>query len=510
MHRSDHPHRRRSRAWLPSAAALALWAASAPALAAQRPAPPKPPPPLNRAALGAALRKELGGPALRKARVGVVAFDLIDREMVFTHEPDALRVVASNNKLFTTAAALELLGADFQFRTTVSAWGKVAAGGLLRGSLVVVGRGDPNISGRFHKGKATAVLEQWAAAVAEAGIKRVRGGVVADATYFDRMHTHPDWPRGSHAAWYCAPTGALSFNDNCVSLIVQPSKTRGALAVCSTVPATGYVRIVNSCRTTMPRRGAHKVVVHRRLGSNQLLVSGRIRQKAPPVRAPVTVHDPALYTATVFREVLIAKGIEVGGPARVRTPDFRIDPADCAELVTTTSSLADSVAVANTRSQNFYAEQILKTLGREHKGKGTFRHGAAAVGEFLRQAKIRGTYAYRDGSGLAPGNRFTPRQVAALLAYMNCRRAGTLFWRSLAEPGKAGTLLRRHGLRPLQGRLFAKTGYIQGVSALSGYLEARTGRLLAFAILVNDFKASLGEVRAAQDRICLLLDRYQP
>jgi D-alanyl-D-alanine carboxypeptidase/D-alanyl-D-alanine-endopeptidase (penicillin-binding protein 4) len=465
-------------------------------------------PGLRREQLAEKVRGLVAAPALRSARVGVAVLDLVDGEWLFEHDATQLHAVASNNKLATTAAALELLGPGFEFRTTVAAVGRISADGTLRGDLLLVGRGDPSISGRFHKGKTTVVLEQWAEAVAAAGIKAVRGGIIADDTYFDRQHTHPLWPKGQHAAWYSAPVGALSFNDNCVLLSVVPGATRGSLARAFVEPKTSYVQLRSTCRTSRARLGGNRVLAHRRAGTNQILVSGEIRHKGAPFRTWITVDDPALYTATVFREVLEAKGIAVGGPPRLRTPTVHIHPSARLELATTSSLLKDALAVANKNSQNFYAEQLLKTLGREKKGRGTFAAGAEVVAAFLRDAGVRGTFSYRDGSGLARTNRFSPRQLVTLLSYMNGRRWGAIYLRSLAEPGQAGTLARR--LLPVKERLHAKTGYIKGVSALSGYVEAHGGRLLAFSILVNDFRCSLGEVRAIQDAICLNLAQYRP
>jgi len=464
---------------------------------------------LDRRALVAKLQGLVEVPALRRARVGVAVVDLSDGGWLFECEADQPCVVASNNKLATTAAALELLGPAFQFRTDVLAVGPIARDGALRGDLLVIGRGDPSISGRSHDGKPTAVLEEWAEAVAAAGIKSVRGGILADDTYFDRQHLHPLWPKGQHAAWYCAPVSALSFNDNCVLLTVVPGPKRGSLALASVEPNTSYVQLLNKCLTSRARLGGNQVLAHRRAGANQISIRGEIRQGGAPFRTWITVDEPALYTATVFREVLESKGIGVGGPVRLRAPTDHIRPSSCLELTTTASALSDAVAVANRNSQNFYAEQILKTLGQVKLGKGTFASGAEVVAGFLREAGLRGTFTYHDGSGLARANRFSPRQLVTLLAYMNGCRAGGLYLRSLAEPGAAaGTLARR--LLPLKGRLFAKTGYIAGASALSGYVETRAGRLLAFSILVNDFRCPLGEVRAIQDAICFTLGDYAP
>ena len=461
-------------------------------------------PPLGKKALVAELTRLVRSPELLRARVGVAVCDLVERRWLFLYQADSPYAVASNAKLATTAAALELLGPGYQFRTTVAHTGKVQGDGVLVGDLVVIGRGDPSISGRFHDGNPTAVLAQWADAVKAAGIREVRGDIIADETYFDRRHTHPDWPKGQHAAWYCAPVSALSFNDNCVLVVVRPSEKNGEAARVEVVPPTGYVRLFNRCRTIRSRNG--RVVVHRPAGKNDIYVGGGIPRKGPPFSVWVTVHEPALYTATVFREVLAARGVKVTGRVRLKTPTVRFGPGRLREIITTTSGLREAVEVANARSQNFYAGQIFKTLGREKAGEGSFAAGARVVEAFLRGAGVKGPVALADGSGLARTNRLSPMQIVTLLAYMNCRRTGSIFVRSLARPGEPGTLANR--LLQLKGKLFAKTGYIVGACSLSGYLEAANDRLLAFSILVNDFRIPLWRVRAFQDAICLVLSRY--
>ena len=463
---------------------------------------------LDAAELAAACRKLVASPALRRARVSVAVADLSDGEWLVAEGAELLCSVASNAKLATTAAALDALGPDFRFRTTVAAVGKVH-GTVLHGDLLVVGRGDPSLSGRFHDGKPTAVLEQWAKAVVDAGISEVRGSIIADDSYFDRVHVHTEWPKGQHSAWYCAQVSALSFNDNCLLLVVAPGAKRHAAARCSTVPSTSYVDIVNRVVTSRARIGKRAVAAHRAIGRNHIQVTGSIRDRDPPYTTWITIDEPALFTATVFREVLAARGIRCG-PARLRVPGLRLDPAATRELITTTSTLGQAVAVANSRSQNFYAEQILKTLAREKAGKGTWPAGVELVKAFLRRAHVKGAFEVRDGCGLARANRYSARQLCLLLAYMHGHKHRDVYHGSLAEPGKPGTLARRPGLVPLAGRLRAKTGYILNASALSGYLDTRGGRRVAFSILVNDFRTSLASVRAAQDKLCHAIADYAP
>lgn len=483
------------------AAALALAAAGHAAAAAQAKG-------LHAADLAEACRKVVGHRALRRARVSVAVADLSDGQWLFTHGADLLCSVASNAKLATTAAALDALGPDFEFRTTVAAVGKIH-GKVLHGNLLVIGRGDPSISGRFHDDNETAVLERWADAVADAGIAEVRGGIVADATYFDNQHLHPEWPDDQYSAWYCAQIAALSFNDNCLLVAVRPGARRGGPARVAVQPPTDYVTLVNRVTTSRARLGKRAVTVHRAMGRNQVTASGAIREGDRPYTTWVTIDDPPLFTATVFREVLARKGIRCG-PPRPRSPDLHIDPDDVTEIVTTTSTLAQAVAVANARSQNFYAEMILKTLAREKAGKGTWPAGTERVAAYLRRAHLKGSFDVRDGSGLARANRYSARQLCILLAHVAGTDHAELYRKSLAQPGRPGTLAHRSGLFPLRKRLRAKTGYIRGVCSLSGYLDTRGGRRVAFAFLINDFHCSLGQARAVQDKLCLTLARYAP
>ena len=241
--------------------------------------------------------------------------------------------------------ALELLGPGYRFRTTVAWTGTLRSDGVLQGDLVLIGRGDPSISGRFHRGMATAVMNEWADAVEAAGIRQVWGDIIADDSFFDRQHTHPDWPRSQLAAWYCAPISALSFNDNCILVIVRPGEKQGKPATVQTAPPTPFVRVFNRCRTTRPRSGLNRVLVNRLPGKNDIYVSGGIPRGSPPASFWITVHEPALYTATVFREVLAARGVKVSGQVRLKTPTVRFGPGRLHELVTTTSLLSDAVFI---------------------------------------------------------------------------------------------------------------------------------------------------------------------
>ncbi|HLG30123.1 MAG TPA: D-alanyl-D-alanine carboxypeptidase/D-alanyl-D-alanine-endopeptidase, partial [Candidatus Brocadiales bacterium] len=221
----------------------------------------------------------------------------------------------------------------------------------------------------------------------------------------------------------------------------------------------------------------------------------------------VTIHNPGLYLATVFKEILEKQGVKVQGAARLINPDEYRNTQNLQAITQTVSTMEQTVIVANTRSQNLYAEQILKTLGSNLKGTGSFSSGIEVMQNFMRSLGYeRGQYQMVDGSGLSSENKFSPKMVTSLLAYMYNHKYSQTFMQSLAIPGdEEGSLRNRmHGV-PYKSRIRAKSGYISGVTALSGYIETLNDDVLAFSILVNDLKTGAKTVKDIQDSICKTL-----
>ena len=429
------------------------------------------------------------------------------RDMYASNSHTAL-LPASVLKLFTTAAALDRLGPEYAFVTRVLAHGKIGSG-ILQGDLILKGSGDPSISGRFHKGNELAVPREWARAVKAAGIRRIAGDLIADDRLFDRVYLAPGWPADQLAKWYCAQVSALSFNDNCIDLTVRPGAAPGAPALLSLSPSTRYVTLANSC-TTVSARARQGVAVTRGQGANRIVVSGRICANSPARVQTVTVHNPALYLATVFAEELARQGVALGGRIRLAGPgDGTISGTRI--VASTKSSLGRSIRVANKRSQNLYAELILKTLGARETGRGTFRAGAGAVVAFARKIGIGPKELHMsDGCGLSRDGRASAWAVVELLRHMAGRRCAKAFRDSLAVSGVDGTLRNRLKAKAYRGRLRGKTGTIKGVKALGGYVRGRNGAHFAFAIILNDLKRG-GKRQASrlQDAICRALADYE-
>ena len=225
--------------------------------------------------------------------LGIHIVEMASGETVYEHAAEKLRVIASNTKLFTTAAALDRLGPGFFLETNLLLKGRLA-GSALQGNLAIIGGGDPNISGRHYEGDSFAVFRSWAEAIRERGVERIEGDLFLVHGFFEPPRVHPDWPEDQLGRWYEAPVEALSFNDNCVLVKVWPGRSPGAPARVEMVPDLGMFEVRNSAKTTNSSR-RHTVILDRLNGSSVLTVAGSVYQHAAPVESWVTVPDPLRY-----------------------------------------------------------------------------------------------------------------------------------------------------------------------------------------------------------------------
>jgi D-alanyl-D-alanine carboxypeptidase/D-alanyl-D-alanine-endopeptidase (penicillin-binding protein 4) len=270
-------------------------------------------------------------------------------------------------------------------------------------------------------------------------------------------------------------------------------------------PETSYVNVTRSCLTTGSRK-EHAIVLARKPGANDILVGGKCWIGSPPLEEFITIHNPALYLATVFKEALERAGVKVVGAVRLADRPMKEAETPENEVASFGSWLSGTIAVANKRSQNFYAEQLFKVLGALKGGVGSFETGAAGVREFLNRLDGEGkSFVVTDGSGLSKTNRLTPALMTALLRHMYEHKFRDAFLGSLAVPCEEGSLEKRFKDEPYRSAVIAKTGYVAGASCLSGYAATRKERMLAFAIFMNRFNAGNPHMHALQDKICRAL-----
>lgn len=447
------------------------------------------------AAMIQVLGERIGQARRASSDISVHVMDVSTGEEVYGYRADEQQILASNTKLFTTAAALDLLTPDFEYDTPILIRGAVY-GGVLGGDLAVVGSGDPSISGRFYGGDPLYIFRAWGRSLRERGVERVKGDLYLARGLFEKETVHPDWPADQLARWYEAPVDALSFSDNCVQVRVLPGPKKGGAALVELVPQVDVVRLVNRVTTSATRK-AHRILIQREPGSQEIVVSGQIWSGSGPHDAWVTVPDPSEYFGSALRLALVQEGVTVEGETRI------VDglPGDVWERVASArTDLASTLAVINQKSQNFYAESLIKLLGARSGGEGSWRQGVKTVLDFLARAGIVGVE-LADGSGMSRGNRATPRHLTALLRHMYHRPEAERYMTSLAAAGSSeGTWGRHFRQAPYNGNVYAKTGTLSGVSSLSGYARAVSGRVYAFSILCNQ-TGSVWRARQAQDAV---------
>ncbi len=418
--------------------------------------------------LSAQLRQMASNADLGQTTWGFCVVDLDDGQIIAQDHDDDPMLPASNMKLFTTAVALRVLGADYEF-TTVLGWIGTKAG--TSDKLVVVADGDPAFGDPVllerHGLRVDDLLDQWVAAVKGTGQDHF-SELIIDDRVFDYQFVHPTWETGDLVTMSGAEVAGLNFYRNCFDVIVTPTVT-GQSPRISLFPQAPSVTIIN--RATTGSRD--DIIRDRRPGTNEMIFSGQIRnhQSAP---YSITFHDPPLVFADVFRNRLGKAGITVDKVRRCQ-PQEMLGNYQPLHRVTTTMQLV--LERTNQDSQNMFAESLFKRVGSARTGEpGSWSNGAAAMRQELQQ--MLGTSAaaltITDGSGLSRDNRVTARLLVELLHVMDRDpQLGPMYFKSLAEGGENGTLERR--FRKFPGQVFGKSGYLTGVCTLSGYLLVPTG-----------------------------------
>lgn len=412
---------------------------------------------------------------------GAMVISITRGDTLFAHNADTRLLPASTMKLFTSAIALERLGPDHAFSTDVLRDGGIDAAGTLTGNLVLRGDGDPSLSTRFVRGGPEASMTLLAQFTAGAGIRRVTGDLIADASAFESRRIPEGWLSRYAGAAYAAPFSALSLDENIVIVDVSPGGSGGAANVVLE-PATSGLTITNTARTVA---GGGSRISARRVGDDRVVVSGSIGVRAGMVRYQLVVGDPVTFTAGAFRDALQGQGVRVDGQIRVaRTPAN-------ATLVSSLPSppLAKLISVMNRESINHLAEMLFRNAARglDKKVVGSAETGNATLQEFLtRQVGARGdAVSAADGSGLSVLDRVTPRALVQLLDHAHHATWGSAFHASLPVAGESELLRNRMRATPAQGNLHAKTGTTNEVIGLAGYVTAENGEILAFALLYN-------------------------
>jgi len=453
----------------------------------------------------------LQDPLMRKATVGVEVIRLgatpAETKEIYGHEAAVPRIPASNLKLATTSAALDHFGPDFKFRTILFKHGE---------DLVLIGDGDPTFGDSEYLRKVgwqvTTVYEGWAAQLRKMNVGAVHD-VIVDDSIFDQEFFHAHWPADQLEQHYMAQVGGMNLNENLIGLVVEPTSA-GARVNFSLDPATQYVSVMNRCLTG----SRNSINIGRQIGTNTITLTGQTPARGT-ARVETTIHDPPLYAAQVLAETLAAGGVKVTGQTRrdrtARQQRIGAGAAGATEWAIIgihETPITTVLGRANKDSVNLYAESLCKRLGADlAKSSGTWQNGTAAVADFLKRVGIpESEFQLDDGCGLSKENRISPHALATVLVFDFTGKNHDAFFDSLSIAGVDGTLEHRFeppAFRDLRQRVFGKSGFVEGVSTLSGLLKAKDNNWYAFSIMMNGIpKGSNGDIKPMQERIVRAID----
>ncbi len=509
------------------------------------------------------VRALTASPEVAGAHWGVMVTTLEGAPLCGINEAQLFRP-ASNNKLFTGAAALALLGADKQFETRVEAVGEVS-GGVLHGSLELVGGGDANFGAHDIPYVAPALrprnpqpepatiadIEELADKVVASGLRRIEGDVVGNDGYFAWEPYPPDWAADDLLWGYGAPVSALTVHDNEVVYSVSPGTKPGGRAIVSAVPDLPYYALNAGVYVGSMNGGCDDRLGYQRAAGSRLLeVFGDILPQSPTCHQAIAIEDPAEYAALALKQALERRGVTIGGSAKAKHaemrrlgPVIRDEPvvkfwlqrtlngpylpdrqglACYAQLAATgqpevkqtvlathaSPRLADDLTYTFKVSQNLHAELLLRNLGAMFDCEHTQSAGVAVVKEYMLHAGLDPKdFKLFDGSGLSGHDLVTPRALAKFLGYVAVQPWFPTYKAALPVAGVDGSLGGRFAAAdsPLKGKIFAKTGTLSETRALSGYVTAVSGQTLVFSVLVDDHLPGTPADRATMDRIVELI-----
>jgi serine-type D-Ala-D-Ala carboxypeptidase/endopeptidase (penicillin-binding protein 4) len=491
-------------------------------------------------ATGPAIRKDvarfasrvqsvLGERHAQKALWGILVVDRDSGEKLYEWNADRFFTPASNAKIFTTSLAMATLGPNFRFRTTLETAGKLGADGHLSGDLVLVGRGDPDLSNRKfpyagkveRDGPVEKILAEMADEALAKGLKQIDGDIVADDSYYPYDPYPPGWSMGDLFFTFGSPIGAIAFNDNTITITVLPGAQAGDPASVLVEPASAADTFARNI-TTVEAGAKPEMGVVQQPGPEFLLLQGMIPLAHAPIKLDLAMPDPAQTAGASLKQIFESRGVRATGTVRVRhAPPPEIYPDAPVVLGPRPASVApdtivlaehlslpllESVRLTNKISQNLHAELFLRAVGHEKKGFGVTDAGLWVEQDFLRSAGIAdGDVVLSDGSGLARDDLVTPRATVQMLRFDERQPWGPDYISTFPVAGVDGTLETRMQNTAATGRLMAKTGGLDHVGALSGFATTAGGERVVFSIFGNNNPQSGRDRSAAIDSVALAM-----
>lgn len=440
----------------------------------------------------------LESPPFNRNLWGVALVDAQGR-LLYGRNEDKLFIPASNTKLLVSSVGAALLDPAATVATSVYGTGALS-NGVLAGDLVLYGRGDPTFGKRCYGTDTTLAgvcdrdpfthLRELAQSLKQQGLRVVQGDLVGDGSWFDGELINQAWGNYDLNWWYAAPVSGLGFNDNSVDITWKPGPEVDAPALLALTPDLGDVTLENRTRTVAA--GGESDIgdrMYRIPGTLNLWAEGTVAADGKGGLESFALPDPNLFTARAFRQVLTEAGISVLGTTISTTDSLKYRAARAGTPLAEVRGrpMRDWIFPILNTSQNWYADMLLKQLGRQFGSDGSWSGGVTVVRRFLIDSmKVDSTmFATVDGSGLAASNLVAPLAFARLLQFIRKHPHWDAFKAGLPQSGNTGSLKNRFLTTPIEGRVWAKTGSISRVNTLSGYFTLQDGREFTFSVQLN-------------------------
>lgn len=454
----------------------------------------------------------LQAPYMRGASFSLVVKDVQEGRMVYSYDTDRLQSPASVLKTVATATALEILGEDYRYPTTLEYDG-ILESGTLEGNLYIKGSGDPSLgSSHFAPGQ-NKFLSTWIAALQKAGIKHITGSVISDESIFDTEGVSIKWLREDMGNYYAPGSYGISIFDNMYKLSLQTGAAGTRPVLKGTEPDIPFIRFKNYLKAA-PVSSDSAYIIGAPLDDVRYLY-GVLPANREAYVLKGDIPDPALYLARYLTDQLQQKGIRVdGSPScyRIEVEENRWKKGERKEIVTTYSpTLREIASVCNHVSHNLYADALVKTVGLQYKPRrnemiSSFGRGVQVVKEYW-EKKGLDVFPLRmnDGSGLAPADKVSAGFMGELLVYMATESAvSDAFIASLPQAGIEGSVRNFLKGSKLQGKAHLKSGGITGVRSYAGYIT-KDGRTYAVAVFSNNYSCPMSRMTRALEKLLLQL-----
>jgi D-alanyl-D-alanine carboxypeptidase/D-alanyl-D-alanine-endopeptidase (penicillin-binding protein 4) len=452
----------------------------------------------------------LADSSLMHASVSLCVADANTGDILLDYNSGISLTPASVMKIITSAAALELLGPGYTFKTKVGYTGSFnKRTGKLSGNIIIIGGGDPSLGSKYFSDHYNDFLSNWVSEIKKLGIKKINGRVITDDSYFDYLPVPAKWLWEDEGNYYGAGAYGLSVFDNTYEIHFKTLSDSSVPAIKEITPDESWFKLSNFL---IASGTVNEGYIFAAPYSNSGWLSGNIPVNQDDLVLKGSITDPPFFLAEMVTNRLKTSGINISG---IPTTTRSIQNYKPEKIVTVTETasppLADIIKVLNHESVNLIAEHLIKELGKKFKNHGSTASGANVIIEFLKKSGIDTNGMFiEDGSGLSPLDAINTKELVRLLVYMkNKGKYFNEYFSSLPDAGKEGTLKNYFKDTVFNSRLRAKSGSMTRVKSFAGYFTTLTGKQMAFSIIINNYSGPSNKITSEiEDNIRELISKY--